>query len=148
MILKRIYAMEKSEHRDETGEFVMVLKRDKAGQPVVIGVEVKSLGASPNQHFTPELVTTAIAQGWLAWVKGGRGTLELIGANMTVPYKVLRDPGYYCCHCKKRQSDGSEARMHIAREHAGKASPDPQNPSGYERINYFDCVEVNPREVA
>lgn len=124
----------------------MNLKRlyedDDDGNPQVVGVEVLSLGSTPNQHFSTDLVVSAIAQGWMV---PSAGKLTLKGANMTVPYKLLRKPGYYCCHCKAALDSGT-GKAHVEAEHDGELSPDPANPSGYEMINYYDCVEINPRK--
>lgn len=134
MYLKRIY------ERDKDGRAA----RDEHGNlKPPIGVVILGLGATPQQHFTLELVSEAIAQGWMS-LEGER--LVVKGANREVAYKVLRAPGYYCCHCKAALAAGGEtARAHLAAAHAGKKSPDPQNPAGYERIHYFDCVEAQPR---
>ena len=118
----------------------MLLKRlydmSDPDKPVVKGVEV--LRAKERQHFSPDLVAKAADQGWME-MAGGK--IALNAENGTILYKIVRGPGYYCCHCGKHMSDGAVARAHIDKEHAKKTSPDPANPSGYERIHYFDCVK-------
>lgn len=122
----------------------MLLKRQYDEDGKIIGIEVQSLGASQDQHFTPDLVATAIRQGWMT-----RTTDSLVlicSKNGPVEYEILRTPGYYCCHCGEVLDDGGQtAQLHVAEEHPDTESPDPSNPSGYERIHYFDCVERNPR---
>lgn len=128
MRLKRLYK------RDDEGNVV---------DPTPIGVEVEGLGASQDQHFSPDLVETAIKQGWMV-LDGDE--LLLVAKNGDVPYRVLRTPGYYCCHCKAALPTGGQAALaHIMAEHGEAKSPDPENPAGYERINYLDCVEKNKR---
>lgn len=118
----------------------MLLKRlyDKTNpeNPKVSGIRI--LRSKSRQHFSPDLVEKAEAEGWMS-MKDGRITLH--DENKPVVYRVVRTPGYYCCHCGAPMAEGSAARAHIDKEHAKKKSPDVQNPSGYERINYFDCVK-------
>lgn len=111
--------------------------------PKVIGVEVLDLGHSPNQHFTPEYVMKAMREGWMS-MKGDVLTIHAKGGD--VIYKILRTPGYYCCHDGSPQDGEQEARDYVADNFAGKESPDKSNLAGYERINYYDCVETLPRK--
>ena len=118
----------------------MLLKRlyDRSDpkQPKVNGVKV--LRAGKSQHFSPDFVARGHAQGWLTL----RQNLIVVGKDRdAVTYRIRRMPGYYCCHCGRPVDDGGSARAHIEAEHPQKKSPDAQNPSGYERINYYDCVK-------
>lgn len=165
MELKRQYAREENGaplvKRDANGQPIM--RQDgfdpQTGEPVLrpvfeepIGVEVISLGASQDQHFAPDLVEQGLRQGWILLdldpKKGKPATLTIKATNGDYPYEVVRLPGYYCLHCAEKidfDDKGVNARIHVASKHAGKASPDANWPHGYERINYFDCVEINPR---
>lgn len=120
----------------------MQLKRlyDKTNPkaPVVNGVMI--LRASDEQHFSTDFVANGEAQGWVAR-DGDRLIIINSGKGGNATYSIKRAPGYYCCHCKMPMADGAAARAHLALAHAGKKSPDASNPSGYERINYFDCVK-------
>ena len=110
--------------------------RSDPKNPKVNGVEV--LRAGKRQHFTPDFVARGHAQGWLTL----RQNLIVIGKDQdAVTYRIRRMPGYYCCHCARSLDDGGSARVHIEAEHPKKKSPDAQNPAGYERINYYDCVK-------
>lgn len=117
------------EMHDENGERIMI--------PPVVPNVVEVLHAGLHQHFSPDMVFRGGQAGWL--VSGG-GKLTVRGVDGAITYKVVRVPGYYCCHCKAPMDDGLTARAHLAEKHAGEKSPDPSNPSGYERINYYDCV--------
>jgi hypothetical protein len=37
--------------------------------------------------------------------------------------------------------DGPSARAYIEQRFKGEESPDPSNPAGYEKINFYDCVK-------
>jgi len=123
----------------------MMLKKlyKSESDDTVVGVRILNLGAGNSVHFTPDRVAKAIAEGWM--VMTGK-KLVLNAENGKIMYSIVRTPGYYCCHCKKPLSDGGlVAQMHVTEEHDNGLSPDPSNPSGYERINYLDCVEAGPR---
>lgn len=71
----------------------MRLKRlydHSGGTPVVSGVKV--LHAGPVQHFSPDFLTGAAAEGWLSR-EGDRVILR--GADGAVVYRILREPGRY-----------------------------------------------------
>ena len=125
MLLKRIY------RKDETGALVL----DERKQPIVAGIRVLRLGRK--QKFSPDLVTRGAADGWLV-LAGGRITLKAEGGD--IAFRVVRTPGTWCCHCGAAAHNGAAAREHIAAEHAGKVSPDPENPSGYMVTHAFKGV--------
>ena len=118
----------------------MLLKRlydvSDPAKPVVNGVRV--LRAKDRQRFSPDMVEKATAEGWMV-LSDGKITLK--AESGSIVYRIKRVSGYYCCHCKAPMTDGAAARLHIEKEHAKKPSPDRSNPSGYERIHYFDCVK-------
>lgn len=122
--------------------------RMKGGGPVVKGVEV--LRAGPRQKFSPEVIITGGAEGWLSFNEG-KITIKAIDGSLTV-YRVLRVPGYYCCHCGEKlpgdpQSEEDRKNNGHRIEHAkahGAPSPDRENPAGYRGNCYFDCeLEVS-----
>lgn len=102
----------------------------------VSGVRVLHTGTSPEQNFSTRLVTQAAAEGWLS-ILGDRLTIHAEGEDLT--YTILRTPGYYCVHDGLPMLDGRDAREHIAANYAGVPSPDPANPSGYEKLNHYEC---------
>lgn len=128
MLLKRLY--------DHTG-----------GAPAVRGVKV--LRTSPRQHFSPRFIEGGIAEGWLSMADRAI-TIHAEGGRIT--YRIERGPGYYCCYCGKKVDDSSGARAHIQAAHASRVaagdeeagtvppSPDPENPAGYRKNSYYDCV--------
>jgi hypothetical protein len=113
-----------------------------------VGIEIQDLGATPNQHFTPKFVEAGLTQGWID-LDAKKGTLTVNGENRSVGYIVKRLPGHYCLTCgEKLESDdkGTMARLHLLTVHKGeKLRTTPEWPAGYERINYYECVESAPR---
>lgn len=118
--------------------------RDLVPRPPVIGIRV--LSAKDRQHFSPNLIQQGTMQGWLT-LGQGKIVLHEAGGQDHV-YQIERTPGYYCCHCDDpienagHFHDGIETvgRRH-ARDCGGLKSPDPQNPSGYRRDNFYACVK-------
>ncbi len=126
MLLKRIY-----EH-DSEGSLV----EDPEGNLVLDHIKV--LRSGRRQRFSDGLVGGGILEGWIA-LKGKNLTL------LTKPrlrYRIERTPGWYCSHCGEELPGSLEARAHVETEHAGKKSPDPSKPAGYEQIHYYDCVKI------
>ncbi|OGT03307.1 MAG: hypothetical protein A2143_08030 [Gallionellales bacterium RBG_16_57_15] len=101
-------------------------------------------GVPENQKFSPKLIAQGQGEGWLSVAKGN---VIIHGEDGDVVFKVLAIPGRYCRHCGEKLTDdttGSAARKHVAEKHAGKVSPDHENPSGYAMQNYYDCkLEAN-----
>jgi len=118
----------------------------KIPSPVPIGVEVHRI--IPKQGFPTETVQAGLAQGWMSV---GRKKLTIHGSNGEVVYKILYEPGRWCCHCDAKLPDdpqGRAARAHVASTHGNKPSPDPQYPAGYLCDNYYECeLESAPDEL-
>lgn len=71
----------------------MRLKRlydHSSGRPVVSGVQV--LHAGPAQHFSPDFLTGAAAEGWL--IRDG-DRIVIHGQDGAVVYRIVRPPGRY-----------------------------------------------------
>jgi len=99
---------------------------------------IKVLRAGKIQNFSPKIIERFIAEGLMV-INGKEIVLN------TVPplkYRVVRGPGYYCCHCNAAVGDSSAAKEHILSAHAGEASPDPFNPAGYRKDNFYHCERV------
>jgi hypothetical protein len=127
-------------------ELKRVYEVDDEGKPVGLkGVEVRAFGKK--QKFSPQSLLEGQAQGWLSMENG---VITVRGLNETVRYRVVRMPGYYCCHCGEKLEgdpsimDGTEGAKkrsaHVMEKHADKKSPDPENPSGYMGTNSFKGV--------
>lgn len=112
--------------------------------PPVVGVEV--LHAGDRQNFSPSLIRQGQKAGWLTFEADRLTILDSEGDPVT--YKVVREPGSYCCHCGEELPDASArdedsgmtvGQLHVAERHAGETSPDPNNPSGYRRDDFYAC---------
>jgi hypothetical protein len=143
VIFEKIGATIDAEASMKSGSLVM---KDLLAPKNVVGVEM--LLASPRWHVSPEMVLLGATQGWLVL---GKDTLTVRARNGSYRYLVKRTPGHYCCHCTMAIADANGrtefsgrpmtiGEEHVARLHGGEASPDPNNPSGFERINYLDCL--------
>ena len=104
----------------------------------------KLVATDEQQKFTENFLTGGEAEGWLVR-KGAKITIH--GLDGDVVFAIKQEPGRYCCHCGEKlpdDGDGKAARKHVAEKHAGKTSPDAENPSGYVMQNYYNCaLEVN-----
>ncbi len=134
MLLKRVYDHEASRDQwtpryNDRGVEVDRIPPLKA---------IKLLHAGPRQNFSPSLIEGAIAEGWVAM---GDGQIVL-RTEPPASYRIVRVPGYYCCHCQKKLEDGPSGKTHVEAVHAGQTSPDPGNPSGYRRDNFYACERV------
>jgi len=115
----------------------MLLKRlyDRSGEePVVNGITV--LRAKARQHFSPNILEVGQREGWMTV----SGNVLTILSEPRVVYRIVRTPGYYCCHCHRPLDDSGVARAHLAEEHPDVPSPDPANPAGYRRDNFYACA--------
>jgi hypothetical protein len=100
------------------------------------GVEVE---CGERTSITRRAFDQALQEGWLT-VQGN--VLEIGGKK----FNILRSPGTYCCHCGARITD-DQPKAHVARCAQGADSPDPQNPSGYEVIDFYDLELIDSSEV-
>lgn len=143
MLIKRHYDHEAPKER-------WVKRRGANGAvrevPPLKGVELKS-ELKPRAHFTPDFVRAGQKAGFIT-ISGNVMLLTTVNAG-TIRYRVEREPGYYCCHCGAELEDAGQVhedgktggQHHVADEHSGAPSPDRNNPAGYERINFYDCVK-------
>jgi len=129
--------------RDPSKDFGTLLN-----PPPVKCVRVEHTGVRPEQHFSVDLVDGGVRDGWISLSKGEL-TLHTVDEQDDLVYALKRTPGWYCCHCKQPLEnanvvpEGSKVSLgtrHVQETHLGKESPDASNPSGYERLNYYDCV--------
>lgn len=121
----------------------VILKRTP--DPAVVEVVL----AGPLQRFSPPSIEDGAAKGWMV---RDNGSLVIHGLDGDVRYRVVREPGYYCCFCSPAGkpavplASGEDARAHLAAEHPGlpsrdTPSPDPGNPGGYARLNAYESVK-------
>lgn len=116
-------------------------KQNEDGSPGELDyISLADTGKAPEQHFSTGLVTELLTKGFMEITDQ---TLIFHVHPEDLIYEIKRTPGRYCLHCAEKLIDdagGEMARLHVAQYHALKHSPDPNNPAGYEAINYFDCV--------
>lgn len=98
---------------------------------------VKILHVKPRWHVSPPLLEQGRVQGWLRLTGT---TLTVRGENRQVVYEVIRIPGHYCCHCEQEVGESVAGATHVASVHPGVPSPDPNNPHGHRRDNFYTCV--------
>jgi len=111
--------------------------------PPVKSIDVGRL--TDRQHFSPNVIQTGVFEGWLT-MTAGRIIIDTKQGRLR--YQIVRAPGYYCCRCKESIPDAgvilptgkTVGQEHVTQRHQNRPSPDPQNPSGYERTAFFDCV--------
>lgn len=139
----------------------MLLKRHydpatlDSAAPVCTHVVVKHTGTSPEQNFSSRLVAQAIGECWMS-IDGDR--LGILAEPEPLQYRIVRVPGTYCVHDGQRipisdiarderartgvgRLSAAEAQAYLAAHgFAGKASPDPAHPSGYQVIDHYECV--------
>jgi len=119
------------------------LVRNKEGKVVDVApgaiADVRVLSAKKVQHFSPSVIERGAAEGWLSMANG----LISIGKGKdAVQYRIVRTPGYYCCHDNKPVDDGPSALEYIAANFKDVKSPDASNPAGYRRDNFYYCEKV------
>jgi hypothetical protein len=88
-------------------------------------------------------VERAVVEGWMSLADGHIVLKVERGEASPIVYRIVSPPGFYCCHCEKALDDGSAARAHVAAAHEGQASPDPDNPAGYRRDNFYRCERTS-----
>lgn len=127
----------------ETGIELSTEVTSEMGNPVLVGISITKLPKNGIQHFTQKLLDTLLQDGFLTM---GKGKLTLETMVDAVEFKVLRTPGYYCCHTGEKLDGEKEARAHIKARFAGKASPCKNNPSGYSKDNFYTCQLITATE--
>lgn len=130
MQLKKMYHEDKLV-RDSLGKVVEV----KPG--AVRGVVVKRADHGA-QKFTQKFLDTGLEEGWLSMGNGQITITNLEGDNLI--YEIVRKPGHYCCHCDAPVGSSKDGEKDCKEQHKGIVSPDPGNPSGYRRDNFYSCV--------
>lgn len=88
------------------------------------------------QAFSAQWLMQALMRGW-ARCDGNHVLFP--GENGLVAYRIMRDPGTYCCHCGMKCGGGADAVAHVETRHVGVVSPDGENPAGYTVINCYVC---------
>lgn len=121
----------------------MLLKRlyDRTGDvPRLIGLKVRHAG--PRQKFTVLMVEELMRDGLMTMEDN---TLILLGEPKRLRYRIIRQPGFHCCHCNLALDGSAEARQHVA-AHDTSVIADPQNPSGYRLDHFYDCIREADHE--
>jgi len=123
----------------------MYLKRfykdaDEGGNRLLDYISLAHTGSSPEQNFNIGLVTELITLGFME-INGD--TLIFRVHPEDLRYQIKRAPGRYCLHCGQKLDEdqgGEMARLHVALNHKGLKSPNPNTPAGYEWLRYYECV--------
>jgi len=123
MEIKRLY----KKHDDGS----LILEK---GEPVVDTIKVKRL--SKRQNFTQKFIDNAVREGYATLSKG---KVILHTQDGDLEFKILRSPGYFCCHDNKSLGGEKECRKYVKDNFNDIASPDKNNPSGYRKDNFHAC---------
>lgn len=126
------------------GEQALLLKRlyDRSVEPPrFLGLKVKHAG--PRQKFTILMVEELMRDG-LMTMEGN--VLILHAEAKQIRYRIVRQPGFYCCYCNHALKDSDEARRHVT-THDTSVMADSQNPSGYRLDHFYDCVREADHEI-
>lgn len=111
-----------------------------AKAPVVSHLRVRRI--TKRWFLTPDRLEDGAQEGYFS-VKDGQLSIKTAEGEPDVVYKIVRGPGWYCCHCAKKLSDSVEGAAHVKAEHAGVTSPDDNNPSGWSRDNHYTLEWVS-----
>lgn len=98
---------------------------------------VEILRAGDTQNFSTRLVAGALQEGWMEMING---KIIVKSQPENLVYKIVKEPGYYCCHDGKKLEDAIMAKNYVESNFSGVPSPDPNNPAGYMKINHYECV--------
>ncbi len=113
-----------------------IFKHD-TGKPVFD--HLKIIRAGKVQNFTQKFINKGMTNGFVTMSKG---QIIIHGKPVDLSYKVVRIPGYYCCHDDAPLGGEKEAREYLEKNFKGKKSPCSNNPSGYRKDNFFHCELV------
>lgn len=103
-------------------------------QPIVTSVRVKRL--SGKQNFTQKFIGNATRDGYMSM---SQGNIIIHAEDSDLTYKILRTPGYFCCHDNKPLGSQEEGRDYVKENFDGVESPDTNNPLGYRKDNFYAC---------
>jgi len=131
--------------RDEAGEF----KRNPDGSLILKHVKILLPFMPPQHLWMPEFLERAQKEGWLkvrnvagetytSPTNPRAGELLVFLADRPCAYRITNPPGLYSCYTGERLPDKTAAIKHVAQQKA--PSPDPQNPSGYRRMRWFEST--------
>lgn len=138
MRLKRVYDPDSLIEWDEKYGHMRGVSRPPV-LPKIASIEVQR--ATKFWNVSAGIVERGLQEGWLT-LGDGRVTLKTEDHLDNVVYKILRVPGHYCAHCGEKIEDdgrGTQARAHLAERGHPAASPDPNNPSGWRRDEFYAC---------
>lgn len=141
---------------------------DASGLNAVVDyIEVKR--STARWHPSPSWIERGVAGGFLS-LGDGNITIKTGPDDDDLVYKIERAPGHYCCECKVSLDGEKASRQHVLSEHAGVdprkvdvwnddielrkiywpllesaefEASDAANPSGYCKINHYDCVRLS-----
>lgn len=115
--------------------------------PPVHRVSLKHSGVRAAQNFSTRLVEGGIAQGWIT-LGQGKLVMHTPDGEDDLEFTVERGPGYYSAFTHEPIADANRVvsagltlgMQFVQAKHPGEKSPDASNPSGYYRLNHYECV--------
>ena len=97
---------------------------------------LKVISHNKTQNFTQKFIDKGIEEGYVTLSKGN---ITIHAKPNDLVYKIVRMPGWYCCHDDKKMESSEDAKRYLIRNFKGKKSPDSNNPSGYRKDNFYHC---------
>lgn len=91
------------------------------------------------QKFWDRVITRGVSEGWLSVSKG---KFVIKSEPNDIVYKIITKPGYYCCFDNCLMESGAQAKAHIEANYKDQESPDPSNPAGYRKDDFYTCELV------
>lgn len=125
------------------------------------GIQLIKLAATRRHHFGKTWIAKHIDRGFVTKTDKAI-TLHTVDGDMK--FSIDHPPGRYCLHCDTALPNededggfpaghpelGKAARAHVAKEHKGAKSPNPNHPHGYKHKPYYgataaeDVPTINP----
>jgi hypothetical protein len=126
-------------------------KNAATGESLWTGIQLIKLAPARRHHFGQAWLDRHIDRGFVTKTDKDI-TLHTVDGDMK--FSVDHVPGRYCLHCNaalpNEDSEGAypaghpklgeAARKHVAKDHKGAKSPNPNHPHGYKNKSYYGAT--------
>lgn len=140
MLLKRIYKRVLDEKDNPIIDLhgKIVLEMDEKDKPIIDHVKVIRKSKNSKQNFSTKFILNGFKSKLVSIVDD----VITLNTKPELNFKIIREPGYYCCHDDEPCGTGAEARSYLEENFKDIESPDPNNPSGYRKDNFYATEEI------